>query len=213
METEKGLLFDLDGTLINSSPVFERCYIEVLCSLGAKADIVSFRQLMALGSTDAQFLEAYGLDTSQAKTLFDTSLSLYIEALKEEVVWYEDALEVVEYFYTRMPIGVVTSATRANIEAIDAKLDIRSRFHVFLDRQDTGGIKKPDPYPLQLGAEKLAVLSANCAYVGDQTADMLAAKASGMKGYLVHREHTPDCAFEHAHDTIKSLKDLLAKNW
>jgi HAD superfamily hydrolase (TIGR01549 family) len=211
MNIEKGLLFDLDGTLINSAPVFERCYIDVLCSLGAKADSVSFRRLMAKGSTDAQFLEAYGLDTSSAQDLFDKSLALYIQALTEEVEWYDDALEVVDYFSRRMPIGVVTSATRANIEAIDAKLGIRSRFNVFLDRQDTQGIKKPDPYPLRLGAEKLSVQTSNCTYVGDQTVDMLAAKASGMKGYLIHREHTPECAFEHASEVLVKLQELMHK--
>ena len=49
---------------------------------------------------------------------------------------------------------------------------------------DTLPVRKPDPLPLLVAAERIGVVAAECVYVGDDERDIVAARAAGMRSVV-----------------------------
>ncbi len=76
-------------------------------------------------------------------------------------------------------LGIVTAKRRATVALAFNVLPIEHLFATVVTSDDTTR-HKPDPDPLRLAAERLDAKPADCAYVGDSTFDIRAAKAAGM---------------------------------
>ena len=78
---------------------------------------------------------------------------------------------------------------------------------------DTLAVRKPDPLPLTVAAERIGVACENCIYVGDDERDIVAGRAAGMKtlvaayGYIEPDIDTDAWA---ADGTIDSPTELLS---
>jgi pyrophosphatase PpaX len=76
-------------------------------------------------------------------------------------------------------LGIVTAKRRATVALAFDVLPIEHLFATVVTSDDTTR-HKPDPDPLRLAAERLHAKPTDCAYVGDSTFDIRAAKAAGM---------------------------------
>jgi pyrophosphatase PpaX len=172
------VLFDLDGTLIDSGAI-------ILASMKHAATTVLGREI-----AEAELAAAVGgpgliaqmraLDPSRVDELVAV-YSAHNETLHdglEACVGIEDALETLHEEGRRL--GIVTAKRRATVRlAFEVLPQLERYFDVVVGSDDTER-HKPDPEPILLALERLGAEAEDVAYVGDSPFDLRAAKAAGV---------------------------------
>ena len=196
----ESVLFDLDGTLVDTAPDFFRVVNEMLQEDGlAPLSYPAIRSTVSDGAR-ALIKLAYGLDMGDEG--FDEKrqrlLDLYLEGIAVKSDLFAGLHEMV-YWMTekKLPMAIVTNKPRLYAEALlkDLLLDEKSleHFTASLVCPDDVENRKPHPEPLLKACKEMKVNPENCIYVGDHARDIEAGKAANMKtiaagfGY-VHNE-------------------------
>jgi len=172
-----GVLFDLDGTLVDSIDLIVACFAHTYHThLGAT---LSREAIVAtIGRPLIEALE----DTAPGRgsELFAT-YSAYNEVHHDVLMRpYPAAREGARALRARgLPLGIVTSKRRAGALRALRLYDVEPLFPVVVALEDTER-HKPAPDPLLAGARQLGLPPASVLYVGDSVYDVRAAQAAGM---------------------------------
>jgi pyrophosphatase PpaX len=171
------VLFDLDGTLVDSGPM-------ILASFRHATRVVLAREI-----PDAELVAAVG-----GSTIDDQMRTFDAERVDELVAVYRahntplhDGLEAFEgtgALLTRLRaegrrLGVVTAKRRTAAELAFAVLDLGRFFETVVTAEDTARAK-PHPDPVLLALERLGSAPADAAFVGDSPFDVAAGRAAGV---------------------------------
>lgn len=199
------ILFDMDGTLLSSGPLWDRATRAVLPELGIH---LSDEEYLSLGGVLLHdLLAAKGYDEEMIEHVRQRRDAMLLPLFREETVWRRGARELLADL-ADVPTAVVTSAHAAVVDAIDEGIGIRSAVNTMIVYEDVFPRYKPDPLGLLLACEQLNVTPGRCVYVGDQACDLGAAKAAGMDAVLIRGPHTPG---DLLHDpTIGEMTELKA---
>jgi N-acetyl-D-muramate 6-phosphate phosphatase len=176
------VLFDLDGTLIDSAP-----------DLGAAADkmrtdrgleplpLSNYRPLAGSGARGMIFI-AFGLTPEHAdfEILKEEFFRNYESRLTALTYAFDGVAELIESIVAGgLKWGVVTNkSARFTVPLIHA-MPLFMTAAVIVSG-DTTPFSKPHPAPLHEAARQLGVQSARCIYVGDDERDIVAGRAAGM---------------------------------
>lgn len=186
------VLFDLDGTLIDSAP-----------DLGSAANQMrTDRNMPSLPLSDYRCLVGAGARGMIAIAFGLTPDSVHFDALREEFftnyetrltnhsVAFDGVSELVNRLQQAgLSWGVVTNKTKRFTVPLTQAWPIFARAGVIVSG-DTTPHAKPHPAPLLLAASQLGFMPENCVYIGDDERDIIAGKAAGMRtvtaayGYL-----------------------------
>ena len=192
LQNVKAVLFDLDGTLLDSAP-----------DLGFAANQLRVnRGMLALPLGEYRPFVGTGARGMLRIALGVTPLDPDFEALKEEFfVAYEQCMgqhsQLFEGVSNVLQVlqkhglqwGIVTNKSQRFALPIVRNMHAFDRVGVVVCG-DTTEHSKPHPMPLLVAAQSLGVDPAHCIYVGDDERDMLAAHGAGMQsvaaayGYL-----------------------------
>jgi HAD superfamily hydrolase (TIGR01549 family) len=169
----RAVLFDWDGTLVDTAEANYRCYVKLFGSYGIAFDRDAFRRTYspnwhltysALGLPEERWAEA------DARWLD--------HYCREEVVLIEGAREAVARVRAAgLQAGLVTSGDCARVGRELASLDMARLFDVVVCSEDIVQ-RKPHPEALLLALERLGVPPAHAAYVGDSPEDVQMAQAA-----------------------------------
>ena len=181
-------IFDLDGTLIDSVPVYFKTMTMILETLGlppAPREVVA--EFMTGGGLKA-IEKAIPKDRRHEKdeliqqfTVVGRRISR--ESFKDQVKLFEGVPNLFNKLQKlKIPIGIVTSTEKMYIDRKMKPLDKRGlRGHVgAIVVIEDAPRKKPAPDPLLACSKKLKVPPENCLYMGDSHIDIQAANAAGM---------------------------------
>jgi HAD superfamily hydrolase (TIGR01509 family) len=202
------VIFDLDGTLVDTITLWTRAYVDSLEDIGVSMSDEDFiENLYTKASHVHTVLEGIGkLETVDA---FRTSRDArYIRALETSAVWIAGAEEVLTELKGRTRIAIATGSHRSYTDPLDAKLGL-SRYAEMIITCDDVEQGKPEPDMLLLAAERLHLQPSECLYVGDQMFDVAAAHSAGMPCWVVPNANTPNEAKQKADTVIHSLAELL----
>ena len=183
----KGVLFDLDGTLIDSAPDLHNCINKVLIDNDKeKIDLSKLRKLISQGS-EAIIKECFDdhLENSKIQRLRDQFWEYYSKSLTDKTKVFPN-IDVVLKNLTKksVPWGIVTN----KIERFAKPIIEHFRWNkhaTTLIYGDTLTASKPSPEPLLVAAEQLKIKPENCVYVGDTSTDVAAARAARMTSIVV----------------------------
>ena len=193
------LLFDLDGTLVDSRAVVERQW-RVLCArLGLDFPSV-LAILHGVRSADVIRAVAPGVDAEAAAAELDAAEEVDTEGL--EVV--EGARELL----ARLPPdgwGIVTSGHRTLAEGRLRAVGLRVPVVMVCGDEVANG--KPDPEGFLRGAALLGVAPGDCVACEDAPPGIRAARAAGMRVIAVATTHAPS-ALADASAVIADLRAL-----
>jgi phosphoglycolate phosphatase len=177
------VLFDLDGTLVDTAPDLVRAVNRVRADRGLAP--LPFARLRPYASHGARGLLAAGMAVTPAdagyEALRDAFLAHYEAALCVESALFADMDRLLAAIEARaLPWGIVTNkATRFTAPLLDA-LDLTRRAATVVCG-DTTAHAKPHPAPLLHAAAALGVAPQRCLYVGDAERDIAAGIAAGMR--------------------------------
>lgn len=208
------VLFDLDGTLIDSAP-----------DLGAAADkmrtdrglpSLPLDQYRPMAGAGARGMLGVAFDMTPQHPDFpawrEEFFVNYENCMTERTFAFEGVAEMIAQLNAlRLPWGVVTNKASRFTDPLTRGMPLFATAGAIVSG-DTTPHAKPHPAPLLEAARRLALDPAQCVYVGDDERDIVAGLAAGMGtvaatyGYL---GKSADTAHWGAHAQIHSPKELL----
>jgi pyrophosphatase PpaX len=207
------VLFDLDGTLIDSGPM-------IVSSMKHAARVVLGREVEERLLTAA--IGGPGL-VAQMRALDPERVDDLVRAYREHNEPLHDELEAFWEVVEVLPrlrsegrrLGIVTAKRRSTVRLAFERLPgLEQRFDVLVAAEDTER-HKPDPEPILLALARLGARPEEAAYVGDSPFDIRAAKAAGVHAVAVAwggihepdrlRSEAPDAFVEHAEELLDVL--------
>lgn len=183
----KAMLFDLDGTLLDSAPDLVRSLNRVRELAGYEAvpvaEYARHASRGAIGLLEAGMPEA---DAELFEKWRQQFLDHYAENSLRDTALYRGVPELLKRLGDRgIPWGIVTnkieSLTRPILEAFRLDESISC-----LVCGDTLGEKKPHPAPVELACDLLGVKPADTLFVGDDIRDIQAGLAAGTRTAAIH---------------------------
>ncbi|MDD5103599.1 MAG: HAD family phosphatase [Candidatus Peribacteraceae bacterium] len=205
----EAILFDLDGTLVDSVPLYMQAYFQTLNVFGLVLSEPEFNEIFWENHKLTNVLTRFNLGHRDAE-IRKYRNDLYIRTLAEQVTWFEDAKSFADSCNDKVPRAIVTGSWQSFVDGIQRRVDLSAIASTIITADDCQPYDKPHPHSLLLGAERLGVAPEHCIYVGDQEFDIQAAENAGMAHCLIAREHTPPQAHENAMHVIHSLQELPA---
>jgi beta-phosphoglucomutase len=179
IQSPAGLIFDMDGVLIDSEPLHKRAKELAFAEVGIVLPESVYDSYK--GQPDAtmlpEVLTARGFSNERIQELSRRKRQIY-EEIEPELQAVNGATEFVAWAASRYKIALATSATARNREASLRILGIGDLFHSVVD---AGGHQrpKPDPEVFLIALEKLQLHAADCWIVEDSVNGLRAAKAAG----------------------------------
>ncbi len=183
--TIRAVLFDLDGTLIETDDVIVERLARRLGFLERVLPIIvrrrAARRLLMFGEFYVNGLITLldGLHLDGLLFKLDALLHRW-QGIRppERFVAVEGTPAMVTALAGRYRIGVVTNRSRAESQAFLAQYGLSDCVSAVVARDDTPRLK-PHPLPIRLAAQQLAVPIEQCVMVGDTGVDVRAARAAG----------------------------------
>lgn len=210
----KAIIFDLDGTVVNTLPFYIKAYDLTYKYFGfnlTKNQIINnfpkkltdqCKELRILDKVE-EFKKIYLKNIYKIFTkakLFDGFIDL-MSFLKEK----------------KIKTAIVSFAFREYVDFIINNLDLRSFFNVIISFNDVKNAK-PDPEAVLLVGKKLNVLSSNMLVVGDAKSDMLMGRAADSKTCFFYpkqnqeiysEEKIKDIDFDYKINSLRQIEKIL----
>ncbi|AOG22701.1 phosphoglycolate phosphatase [Acidovorax sp. RAC01] len=210
----KAVLFDLDGTLIDSAPDLAAAADKMRVVRGlAPLPYEVYRPVAGAGARGLLGV-AFGLtpDHEDFPVMREEFFVNYASCMTERTYIFDGVVELVDALAKRgMAWGVVTNKATRFTAPLTASMDLFGSAGAIVSG-DTTPHSKPHPAPLLEAAARLGVLPSQCVYVGDDERDMAAGHAAGMGtvaatyGYLGAEANL---SAWRSHAEIKSPVELL----
>lgn len=178
----EAVLFDLDGTLIDSAPDLAGAANQLRQRRGLAP--VPYAQLRPLVGTGARGMigGAFGIGPGDAEfeALRDEFLAIYEQGLLQRTAVFEAMVPVLDALEgAGLRWGIVTNKAERFTHPVVNGLGLDRRAGAVVCG-DTTPHAKPHPAPLLEAARRLAVEPAACVYVGDDLRDVQAGRSAGM---------------------------------
>ena len=209
----KGVIFDLDGTLVDSMWIWKQIDIEYLGARNIEmpADLQSKIEGMSFYETAVYFKEAYKIPDSP-EVIKDNWNMMAMEKYRSVVPLKEGVKEFLQLLRDRgIVIGIATSNSRILTEAALDNLGISKYFGAIVTGSEI--IKgKPEPDVYLTAAKKLLVDPKSCLVFEDLPFGIMAGKRAGMKTCAIDDAYSAamwDEKVALADYNIKSYKEIL----
>jgi N-acetyl-D-muramate 6-phosphate phosphatase len=212
------VLFDLDGTLVDSAPDLGDAANQVRAALGLEPLPIADYRPQASSGARGLLKVALGItpkhdDYENHKTTF---LSHYHSNLTRYSRLFPGVPELLSALEkAKIPWGVVTNKVGWLSEPVMHNLGLFERAACLISGDSTAN-PKPAPDGLWLAAHKTGLPPEDCIYVGDDLRDIVAGRAAGMRtiaagwGYLGVNTKISSWDADHIAETPTALAEMLA---
>ena len=186
----KGIVFDLDGTLIHTKPEYRYTIVgRALKALGVEPVKEYIDRFWFEGNRDALIKEHFKLDP---KKFWKQYLSLENPELrKKHIHAYQDTEFLRNFKQKGAKLGIVTGSPK-HISKIEISLLDQRCFDSFvLARTEHGSFPKPNPHSLEKCIAEMGLEKYETAYAGNSDEDILTARNAKVFSILIDRkEHS-----------------------
>lgn len=201
------VVFDLDGTLIDSAPDLAGALNDLLVQYERpQVSLPDVRTMVGDGAVPLirrGFGQSGGLDSVPIERLRNRFLALYVDRMTLETSLFPGAEATLHSLRDRgCRVALCTNKPAGMAEDILRHFGIRGRFHAVLGG-DTLAVRKPDPLHLSVAIERAGGQVGRAVMVGDSNADVTAARRAGVPSIAV--------SYGYSSDPVESLgADLVA---
>lgn len=206
MQKIKAIIFDLDGTLINSIDYHHQAYVQALKDTGIKLTKTDFKKL--LGIPARELLVKILQEHKKEKFLEEIYQAKYqiADAHSDKVPLNKNALNILKWLKkNNIKVALATSSSKDFTRKILKHHQLREYFDTVLSWED---VRKPKPHPeiFSTAAKKLGVFNNECLIIEDAEIGFTAGKQSGIKTVALVGTHSYNVLKEFETDYI--IKDL-----
>ncbi|MEO8546619.1 MAG: HAD-IA family hydrolase [Burkholderiaceae bacterium] len=214
LEQVDAVLFDLDGTLIDSAPDLGAAADQMRVRRGLPSLALAQYRHMAGAGARGMLSVAFGMtpDDAQYAELKEEFFVNYERCMTERTYAFEGVQALIANLERRrLPWGVVTNKAARFTDPLTRAMPLFASAAVVISG-DTTAHAKPHPEPLLEAARRIGIAPQRCIYVGDDERDIVAGMAAGMTtvaatyGYLGLKTDTAQWG---AHASIENPLALL----
>ena len=208
----QGLLFDLDGTLLDSVPDLATAVDAML--LGANLPLAGEQRVRDWVGNGAKVLVERALafahncqreELERSELLYQQQqfLAFYRECSSLHSKLYEGVLPALKHWQQQgLKMAIVTNKPAEFIAPLLERFQLREYFAVLVGG-DTLVTRKPDPAPLHYACKQLQLDESACVMIGDSQTDVQAAKAAAIPVVAV------SYGYNHGQPISASQPDLI----
>ncbi|MGW6567781.1 HAD family hydrolase [Streptomyces sp. NPDC054975] len=178
------VIFDLDGTLVDSEPNYYEATLRTLTAFAGPTDFDWERHTGYIGIGTQETLEIlgarYGIE-APLKELLDATNRSYLELARASTPVFPHMRAFVERLYaTGVPMAVASGSSRDAIEAVLAGTGLDTFLTTLVSAEEVAH-GKPEPDVFLEAARRRGVAPARCVVFEDAPPGALAARAAGMR--------------------------------
>ena len=207
----KAVIFDMDGVLVDSEPLWCVVMIKGFKSVGLDFTEADSKKTtgMRLDEVIKYWHKKFNWDNKTVFELHDEIIDDLCRMIEEKGVPMKGAVEAVEFFKAQgLKIGLASSSNNKLINTVIKKLGIARHFEA-VHSAEFLPFGKPHPQVFLECAKELEVHPEECLVIEDSLNGVIAAKAARMKAIAVpDKEHADDKRFVIADMQLKSLLDI-----
>jgi mannitol-1-/sugar-/sorbitol-6-/2-deoxyglucose-6-phosphatase len=209
------VVFDMDGVLIDSEPIWRAVEREVFGRLGIEVTEEDLMRTMGVRVHDVVegWHRRQPWEGPSPAELAEAIVDRVADTIEQDGRLNEGAVDAIDYLRgLGLPLALASSSPMRLIRAVLSMGGLEERFDVVLsaEEEERG---KPDPAVYLTAARRLGVVPERCLAIEDSLAGIRAAKAAGMVCITVP-EHPPEEAREAGADLVlDSLKEFDDRIW
>lgn len=179
----KAVIFDMDGVLIDSEPLWRRAMIAGFNEAGIAFTEADCRKTMGIRINEVilYWLNHYGLSTIDPIELENKIISRLLELIATEGKMIPGMAGILGFCRKKkIKMGLATSSSNQLMQAILQKLGLKDTFHSAVSAEHmTYG--KPHPEVFITCAAQLGIPASQCIVIEDSLNGVIAARAAQMK--------------------------------
>lgn len=205
-----GVIFDLDGVLIDSEGLYYRAYSDVLRPYGITVSREEYEDHWIAQGNGPEYIGAkHNLPIAPAE-LRQLSSPMYVHLLETEVTSMPYVQETIRHLAEHSILTVATNSNREHLDFVLRKFDLAPFFPLTVARQDYQKAK-PEPDAFLTAAQKLGLAPWQCVVIEDTYKGVRAAVRAGIPCIAVPNDYTRRNDFRQASLVLPSLRELTVE--
>lgn len=203
-----GVIFDLDGTMVNNSAFHRRAWVELCRRRGITLTDADYYQKIhargndkiaanLFGQTDEPFVRQL---EHEKETLYQTLYKPYLAEIDGLTALLTDLQR------HNIPCAAASNSPKTNVDFVLDGLNLRRFFASVLDRSAVS-VGKPDPEILLKSCAQLGLKPQQCLVFEDSASGFAAARNAGMP-YIAITIGTDPSELPQAYDALMQLRDF-----
>ena len=208
---EHAVIFDVDGTLVDSNDAHAAAWQDVLREFGIERDFAAIRRLIGMGGDKLlPTLTGISVDSDQGRPIVERRARHFHERYLPKLRAFPDVRALLARIVRDgLRLGVASSAKKDELEPLLEIADVADLIHRQTSSDDVES-SKPDPDALHAALAKLRVPADAAVMVGDTPYDVEAAARAGMPSIAVRCGGWGDGDLAGARAIYDGPSDLLA---
>ena len=204
---DAGVIFDLDGVLIDSEGLYYRAYSEVLKPYGVTVTQREYEEYwIARGIGPEYIVEKHNLPVAPA-TLRQLRSPIFLQLLKTEATLMPSVQESLTQLSEYFGLTVATNSNREHLDFVLRRFGLDRFFDHTVARQDYERAK-PEPDAFLAAVKKLGLARERCIVVEDTYRGVTAAARAGIACIAVPNAYTQNNDFRQAALILSNLGEV-----
>lgn len=210
MHPIQGVIFDIDGTLLDSNDAHARAYQEALEEVGVERPFVQVRRLIGMGSDQLlPILAGVNEDSEEGKKTARRKKEIFFDDYFPQVKPCAGAKELVKTLRKRgIRTAAAVSSKRDELTRYLQRIGIEKDIEVRVAADDVPR-SKPAPDVIHVALEKMGLPAEQVLLIGDTPYDIEAAKKAGVRTIGLQTGGWPEKDLVDAIAIYKDPEDLL----
>lgn len=202
------VLFDNDGVLVDTEPLFFRATQELLATVDVHLRVEDYHEIsMRKGRTVFELATAKGVSDETILDLRSRRSRRYSELIAEGVRVLDGVVETMEALRGVHRTAIVTSSDRDHFDEIHSQTGLVPYFEFVLADGDYAH-HKPHPEPYLTAAARMGVDPARCLVIEDTERGLVSAVEAGMECIVIPNALTHTADFSRARARLESMREL-----
>jgi HAD superfamily hydrolase (TIGR01509 family) len=206
----EAVVFDLDGLLVDSEPVWDKARKQMADESGKDWNKDDHKAVMGVSTQEWADYMINRLElTLSPQEVQDRIIERMVEMYRAGIPYFPGAVEAVTLAATRYLTALASGSHRALIDTVTADAAMEGKFQVILSADEVGA-GKPSPDVYLAAAQRLGVKPDNCVCVEDSGNGILSGVRAGMKVIAVPDPRFPPALekLNQAHLVLTTLSEF-----
>lgn len=204
----KALLWDNDGVLVDTEPLFFRATQESLAEVGIALTQEQFVHFsLKRGESCYVLAEDQGVSVDEIEGLRTWRNRRYVELLSTGVRVLDHVESSLYALYGRWPMAIVTSSNPDHFELIHAQTGLLRFFEFALTNAEYRH-HKPHPEPYLKAAQRIGAAPSECLVIEDTERGLQSATAAGMACLVIPNSLSGTGDFAGAHAVLEHAGEI-----
>ena len=212
IEDFDAVIFDMDGVLIDSEPLWKIAMEEVFLSVGCPLTREDFQHTVGLRIDEviSYWYKQVGWDNCSEREVEDRIMKRMVELIHQNGDPLPGVIETISFLKSKgLKVGLATSSYTVLIEAVLETLNIKKEFD-FVHSAENERFGKPHPAVYLTVAENLKVSPLKCLVIEDSLNGIISGRAARMKVVCIpEKTHNPEPKLSVADYMYVTMSDLL----